>query len=180
MSALLYILATLAANYMADWFLNFGGMLVSVSTLVFGATFTLRDYLHHRGRKYVYTVISLAAVCNVLMSLVLGVEPRIILASFLAIVLAEAADTEVYQRHIKRSWLLRVATSNIVSIPLDTVTFTLVAFAGTGILAASELPALILGDTLLKFAIGALVALARYTPLVREQPASAVIIKQES
>jgi hypothetical protein len=171
MSALFYILATLAANYMADWFIEIGGVLISVSTLVFGATFTLRDYLHHHGRRYVYTVIAIAAVCNVLMSIVLGVEPRIILASFLAIVLAEGMDTEVYQHYIQRSWLMRVATSNIVSIPLDTITFTLVAFAGTGILAAQEIPALMIGDSLLKFAIGAVVALARYTPMVRQQTA---------
>ena len=84
---------------------------------------------------------------------------RIILASFLAIVLAETADTEIYQKLIRYPWLLRVTGSNAVSVPLDTLLFTLIAFGG--VLPTAEIISLLFGETLLKYAIGALVALWR-------------------
>ncbi len=162
--ALIYIVATLAANYTAAWFIPlpiFG--LVSVGTLAFGVTFTQRDKVHHHGRKAVYLMIGVAALLNVLESLVLGVSGRIILASFGAIVLAELADTEVYQRLIKRPWIQRVAGSNAVSIPIDTVLFTLVAFGG--VFPVSMLISIIFGDIVLKAIISTLVAVRRETLL---------------
>ncbi len=156
----IYILATLAANLTATWFLPlpvFG--LVSVAVFVFGVTFTQRDRVHRYGRRAVYGMIGLAAALNCLEALVLGVEWRIILASFTAIVLAELADTEVYQRHIKRPWLGRVAISNAVSIPLDSLLFNTIAFAGTfgpGLLAQ-----IIFGEIVCKTLVGGVTALWR-------------------
>ena len=66
----------------------------------------------------------------VLESLFLEVPWRIILASFFAIVLSETADTEIYHRLLQRSWFQRVLGSNLVSIPLDSVLFNVIAFAG--------------------------------------------------
>ena len=103
-SMLFYIAAVLAANYTATWFMPlpiFG--MVSVGTLIFGVTFTQRDRVHRFGRKAVYAMILVAAVGMVLESLFLSVEWRIILASFIAIVLSEAADTEIYQQLLHRS-----------------------------------------------------------------------------
>jgi hypothetical protein len=160
--ALIYIAATLAANYTAAWFIPlpiFG--LVSVGTLAFGVTFTQRDRVHRHGRKAVYMMIAVAAIMNVLLSVLLGVSGRIILASFGAIVLAEIADTEVYQRLIDRPWIQRVAGSNAVSIPIDTILFTLVAFAG--VFPVSMLIAIIFGDMVLKAVISSIVALRRET-----------------
>jgi hypothetical protein len=154
----IYILATLGANYTAAWFiplLGFGQ--VAVGTFVFGLTFTQRDRLHEAGRGWVYGTIAIAAVANVLMSALLSVPLRIILASFMAIVLAETADTEVYHRLLRFPWLVRVAGSNAVSIPLDTLLFTLIAFAG--VLPRSDILALLFGETVLKYAIGAVAAL---------------------
>ena len=130
-SMVIYIAAVLVANYTATWFIPlpvFG--LVSVGTLVFGVTFTQRDRVHRYGRKAVYTMIFMAAVGMVLESLFLGVAWRIIAASFIAIVLSETADTEVYQKLLHRSWLRRVVGSNLVSIPLDSLLFNVIAFAG--------------------------------------------------
>ncbi|MBD0334056.1 MAG: VUT family protein, partial [Cyanobacteria bacterium Co-bin13] len=93
----------------------------------------------------------------VLMSALLAVPLRIILASFLAIMLAETADTEVYQKLIRYPWLIRVAGSNAVSVPLDTLLFTLVAFGG--VLSTREIMALLFGEVLTKYVIGGLVAL---------------------
>jgi uncharacterized PurR-regulated membrane protein YhhQ (DUF165 family) len=159
-NALIYILATLGANYTAAWFIPFPifGQ-VAVGTFIFGITFTQRDKLHGAGRQWVYGTIAIAAVANVLMSAVLAVPMRIIAASFLAIVLAETADTEIYQKLLRYPWLVRVAGSNAVSIPLDTLLFTLVAFAG--VLSTTEIVSLLFGETMTKYAIGMLVALWR-------------------
>ena len=127
----IYIIAVLIANYTATWFIPlpiFG--MVSVGTLVFGITFTQRDRVHKYGRKSVYLMIFIAAIGMVLESLFLGVEWRIIIASFIAIVLSETADTEIYQKLIKRSWMERVIGSNLVSIPLDSILFNIIAFYG--------------------------------------------------
>jgi uncharacterized PurR-regulated membrane protein YhhQ (DUF165 family) len=157
---IIYMLAVWVANYTATWFIPlpvFG--MVSVGTLVFGITFTQRDRVHRYGRKAVYSMILIAAVGMVLESLFLGVEWRIIAASFIAIVLSETADTEVYQKLLHRSWMLRVTGSNLISIPLDSVLFNLIAFAG--VFAPPMLVAIIFGEIVAKFATGALAALWR-------------------
>jgi uncharacterized PurR-regulated membrane protein YhhQ (DUF165 family) len=166
----LYIAAVLAANYTATWFMPlpiFG--LVSVGTLIFGVTFTQRDRVHRYGRKAVYGMILVAAVGMVLESLFLGVEWRIILASFIAIVLSEAADTEIYQHLLHRSWLQRVAGSNMVSIPLDSLLFNLIAFGGG--FESAMLTAIIFGEIVAKFTTGALVALWRAPQEIENVPA---------
>ena len=167
----IYIAAVLAANYTATWFMPlpvFG--MVSVGTLIFGITFTQRDRVHRYGRKAVYTMILVAAVGMVLESVFLGVEWRIILASFIAIVLSEAADTEIYHQLLHRSWLQRVAGSNLISIPLDSTLFNLIAFLG--VFAPGMLVAVIFGEIVAKFTTGALAALWRAPQQAREVPVS--------
>jgi uncharacterized PurR-regulated membrane protein YhhQ (DUF165 family) len=159
-SMTIYIVAVLLANYTATWFIPLPvfGML-SVGTLVFGVTFTQRDRVHHFGRKPVYLMILIAAVGMVLESLFLGVEWRIITASFIAIVLSETADTEIYQRLLSRSWIQRVIGSNLISIPLDSLLFNVIAFAG--VFQPAMLAAIIFGEIVAKFATGALAAIRR-------------------
>lgn len=156
----IYIAAVLAANYTATWFIPlpiFG--MVSVGTMIFGVTFTQRDRIHRFGRGPVYAMILIAALGMVLESLFLAVEWRIIIASFIAIVLSEAADTEIYQRLLDRSWIQRVARSNLISIPLDSVLFNLIAFLG--VFKPSMLVAIIFGEIVVKFTTGAIAALWR-------------------
>lgn len=156
----IYIVAVLVANYTATWFIPlpiFG--MVSVGTLVFGITFTQRDRVHRFGRKPVYFMIFIAAIGMVLESLFLGVEWRIIAASFIAIILSETADTEVYQKLIKKSWMHRVIGSNLVSIPLDSILFNVIAFYG--VFAPGMLVAIIFGEIVSKFATGFIAALWR-------------------
>ena len=168
----IYILAVLAANYTATWFvpLPVFGML-SVGTLIFGVTFTQRDRVHRFGRRPVYLMIFLAALGMVLESVFLGVEWRIILASFIAIVLSETADTEIYHKLLHRSWIQRVTGSNLVSIPLDSLLFNLIAFAG--VFAPAMLASIIFGEIVTKFATGALAALW-HAPESVPGPAAAV------
>jgi uncharacterized integral membrane protein (TIGR00697 family) len=84
---------------------------------------------------------------------------RIILASVIAIILSETADTEVYQRLLARRWLMRVAGSNAISIPLDSLLFNLIAFAG--VFPLSMLAAIVFGEIVTKFSVGAVIALFR-------------------
>ncbi len=157
-SAVIYCIAVWLANYTATWFIPlpvFG--MVAVGTLIFGITFTQRDRVHRYGRRVVYRMIGVAAVGMVVESLFLGVPWRIILASFIAIVLSETADTEVYQRLLGRPWLQRVAGSNAVSIPLDSMIFNAIAFAG--VFAPLMLVQIIFGEIVVKTATGGLAAL---------------------
>lgn len=156
---LVYIVCTLLANYTFDSFLPlplYG--LVNVGTLFFGVTFTQRDRVHRYGRRYAYLMIFIAAVANVVTALSLGTPLRYVVVGFAAILLSETADTEVYQRFIRRSWWTRVATSNAVSIPIDTVVFTVFAFAGEAFATPSWMLEVILTDILLKLAVGFLAA----------------------
>jgi len=163
------------------------GILVSVGTLVFGITFTQRDRMHVRGRPFVYKVILLSAVLNLAMltslrylwggwllelldardwdwlqqatAMLMENGWRVFIASFLAIVIAESADTEIFHHYRDRSWVGRVTRSNAVSIPLDSILFNLVAFAGSAYFPALVLAKVILGEVVSKFVVGFLYAL---------------------
>jgi hypothetical protein len=191
-AAFIYIAATLLANLTATLFLPFEiapgtGILVSVGTLVFGITFTQRDRMHRRGRRFVYAVIGLSAVLNLLMlvsfsywwgQLVINLFARlewewmlesasmlqengwrVFMASFLAILIAESADTEVFHLYRDRSWLGRVFRSNAVSIPTDSILFNVIAFAGSPFFPALVLAKVILGEIFAKFVVGLVYAL---------------------
>lgn len=157
--AIIYIVTTLAANYTATWFIHFPFFgQVSVATFIFGITFTARDRVHSRlGRKNVYRMIAVAAGLNLLVTAFGGVEWRIVVASLIAIVLAETADTEIYQHFITNSWGMRVLKSNSVSIPLDSLLFNLIAFAG--IFSSIEIASIIFGEIVVKGLVSALTAL---------------------
>lgn len=167
----LYILVVLVANYTAAVFIPIAPFgLVALGTLFFGATFTIRDYVHGAGRRVVYAMIGAAAIANVVMSFALDVPLRIIAASFLSILIAETTDTEIYHKLRLRSWIVRVISSNLISAPIDSILFTFIAFYGDLSLYDIILP-VIVGDTVTKYAIGLIVALPRIVR--RERIASA-------
>jgi hypothetical protein len=136
----------------AGWFLPILGVQFAVGTLMFGLTFTLRDWLHRFGRSTVYTTIAVGAIVNLLVSTALGISLRIIVASFIAIVLAESLDTEIFHALRRRRWWVRALSSNALAIPLDTLLFTSLAFGG--ILPWIDFWQVNVGDTLVKFIIG--------------------------
>jgi len=191
LSAVLYTLAVMLANLTATLFLPFEiapgtGILVSVGTLVFGITFTQRDRMHRLGRPFVYKVIFLTAILNLIMltslryfwgehlltwlqetgwtwpaeATAMLVENgwRVFVASVLAIVVAESADTEIFHLYRERSWIGRVTRSNAVSIPIDSVLFNLIAFAGSAYFPPLVLAKVILGEILAKFLVGLIYA----------------------
>ena len=102
-------------------------------------------------------MICVAIVASCAETALLGVPPRIILASVIATAIAESADTEVYHTNRRRAWLARVLRSNSVSIPIDTVVFNLVAFAG--VLGWGAMLGLTVGTIAIKSAISMSVAL---------------------
>ena len=134
---------------------SFTGRAVDMGTFIYPITFTLRDVVHKAlGKRAARTLVITAAVVNIGMALYLqwaakapsdasyplGAEfqavlaPlwRITIASILAEVVSELADTEVYHWFVRRvttrhQWA-RVAVSNAVSVPLDNVIFALAAF----------------------------------------------------
>lgn len=157
---LVFTACTLLANYTLDSFVPVGDFfLVNVGTLFFGITFTQRDRVHRFGRRAVYAMIFGAAVANVLLAASLGTPLRYVAVSFLSIVLAETADTEIYQRLLRRRWLTRVAASNAVSAPLDTVIFTVLAFWGEDFATRAWMTQVIVTDVLVKYASGIVAAL---------------------
>lgn len=151
-AVLVYVACTVLANFTLDSFLPIGSFfLVNVGTFFFGVIFTQRDRLHAFGRPVVYRVIALAAVANVIAAFAVGTPLRYVTVSFLALLVSEATDTEVYHRLLHRSWFSRVASSNAVSAPLDTVLFTVLAFAGESFATAQWMLQVIVTDVLVKY-----------------------------
>ena len=156
-----YIVAVMFANYTATWFIPlpvFG--LLSVGTVIFGVTFTARDFVHRMGRKYVYGMIAAAAILTSIMAILTDTPYRIVIASFVTIFIAETADTEVYQRFIHRPWLVRVSASNAVSVPLDSIIFSSLAFVG--MMPLIDVLAIIWADIVWKWVSGFAFAMLRY------------------
>jgi len=134
---------------------TFTGRAVDMGTFIYPITFTLRDVVHKAlGKRAARTLVVTAAAVNVAMALylqwaakapsdasyplgpefeaVLAPLWRITIASILAEVVSELADTEVYHWFVRRvttrhQWA-RVAVSNAVSVPIDNVIFAVCAF----------------------------------------------------
>lgn len=132
---------------------------IDAGTLTYPLTFTLRDLIHKvGGRSAARTAIFVTGVLNVVLAgalylsailpadlavtgaaqdwfgPVLTPVTRIVAASVIAQVLSELVDTEVYHRFVRRfghrvQWG-RVLSSNALSVPLDSVIFVTIAFAG--------------------------------------------------
>jgi queuosine precursor transporter len=164
---LTYVVCTVLANYTLDAFipvplqipaLQFTGQ-INVGTLFFGIIFTQRDRIHTFGRKYAYWAIGLAVIANIISAYYLQTPWRFIAVSFLALSLSELTDTEIYQRFITRTWWTRVATSNAISIPIDSSIFTVLAFWGEAFATPTWMIQVIVTDIIVKLIIGFIVAL---------------------
>ncbi len=162
-SVLVYIASVLVADLTANIFIPlplFG--VVGLGTFFFGLTFTQRDIVHRRyGHIRVYGMIVVTILLSVLLSLFLDVPYRILVASAVGMALSESLDTEVYQALKKRSWFFRAMASNAVSVPVDTVLFTLLAFYGMPGFSTYILLSIICGGIAVKFLIATCVAAIR-------------------
>ncbi|UNM95054.1 VUT family protein [Ignatzschineria rhizosphaerae] len=147
-----YVVSIFVANLLIDKFIElpFYGML-SAGTIFFAFVFTLRDHLHRYGMKFALIGITIALIVNTSLSLLLAIPIRFIIASFLAILFSELADTAVFERLKERSWALKVIASNAVSVPVDSIVMTLIAFLG--VMTGEEMLAIIFADILAKYCI---------------------------
>jgi queuosine precursor transporter len=137
------------------------GRAVDMGTFIYPITFTLRDVVHKAlGKRAARAMIVTAGVVNLFMALylqwaarapadesfafdsefrtVLGPLWRIVVASIIAEVASELADTEVYHWFVRRvttryQWA-RVLVSNAVSVPIDNVLFAVLAFGSLPLL----------------------------------------------
>jgi uncharacterized integral membrane protein (TIGR00697 family) len=186
-----YIFAQALADVTATKVISIAGFFIPAGTLVFTVTFTLRDMIHKRlGLEWARASIIAAGGLNLVMALYLalvaalppapfwpwqeawagifGLLPRIVIASIIAEVVSELVDSEIYSAWSVRmpgapQWT-RVLVSNGVSLPLDSVIFIVIAFAGT--MAVPDLLALAWGQVAIKAIITVISLPAIY--LVRE------------
>jgi len=166
-----YLLCQIIADVTASKMVDLFGIYVPAAVFIYALTFTLRDVVHKQlGKQTAVFMVLTAGVVNVLMAayfmftvwlkpapfwgnqeaynLILGVVPRVVGASILAEMVSELIDTEVYHRIKHLAPWKRVLGSNAVSLPIDSLIFVSVAFAGTMPVAA--LISVMLGQVLLK------------------------------
>jgi len=163
-----YVAVVAVSNLLVDEFIDLGAFgLLSAGTITFGITFTIRDLAHQAsvraglGRRPIFLMIGVAAVVNVAVAMATNTPPRFLAASFLAILISEGIDTEIYHRLRSRSWLVRVLSSNAVSVPLDSSIFTIVAFLGDDGYGAIKMLQIIQADLIFKFLVGTVLALIK-------------------
>jgi uncharacterized integral membrane protein (TIGR00697 family) len=141
------------------------GRAVDMGTFIYPLTFTLRDVVHKAaGRRAARITILTSAGVNLFLAAyltwvvsrpadesyplgaefdaVLGPIWRIVVASLLAMVVAELIDTEVYHWWVTKittryQWA-RVLVSNAVSVPIDNLIFAVGAFAPLFFLSQSQ------------------------------------------
>lgn len=150
-----YIAAQMLSDITSLKIALLAGFSIDCGTFIYPLTFTLRDLVHKLlGKAAARLVIIAAGVINVIMAgylafiirlppdptwpnqsafaSVLGPVWRIVIASILAEVFSELADTEIYHFWVTRvttkvQWM-RVLLSNAVSVPLDSLIFCWGAF----------------------------------------------------
>jgi uncharacterized integral membrane protein (TIGR00697 family) len=153
----LYVAAQMLADISSLRIVTLMGLSIDGGTFVYPFTFTLRDMVHKvAGIGVARALIVTAAGVNIAMAglfwviarlpadmavgpqleflAVLSPVWRIVVASIVAEMVSEFIDGEAYQRWINRygndrQWA-RVLSSNAVAIPIDSILFSLIAFAG--------------------------------------------------
>ena len=166
-----YLLCQIIADVTASKMVDLFGIYVPAAVFIYALTFTLRDVVHKQlGKQQAVFMVLTAGGVNVLMAayfmftvwlkpapfwgnqeaynLILGVVPRVVGASILAEMVSELIDTEVYHRIKHLAPWKRVLGSNAVSLPIDSLIFVSVAFAGT--MPVADLISVMLGQVLLK------------------------------
>jgi uncharacterized integral membrane protein (TIGR00697 family) len=188
-----YICFQLVADVSTAKIITIAGHSMPAGTLVFALTFTWRDMIHKKlGKEWARAAIVTAALANIFMALyfsfaaelpgavfwggqeawesILGIVPRIVIASIIAEFISEMVDTEVYHyamsRISERHQWGRVLASNAVSLPLDSLIFTMLAFYGTG--QQSHIGEMIIAQVLFKALVTVISLPLIYT--VKEQP----------
>lgn len=157
----LYLAAIVAANLSSTHF----GPEASIYNAFFliGLILTTRDKLHDlwgRNRfRNMALLIAGGSALSYVAALTIGAGPpdivaRIALASCAAFVVAESADTVLYQLIRKRPWLERANTSNLLGAALDSAVFVSIAFGWTWEIIFAQLCAKVAGGFVWSLVIG--------------------------
>lgn len=151
-----YAIIAVASDIFANKMVMVAGLTLAGGTMLVPFSFTIRDLMHRclgyeNTKKIVWATAILNLIVAALMIVldilpaaipemqepwhsVMGASWRVIVASFIAQLISDLADTYVFEGFTrkmgdKHTWL-RVAVSNLVSVPLDTVLFSVIAFWG--------------------------------------------------
>lgn len=168
---ILYLAAIVAANLLVA---SFGPAISIVNALLFiGLDITARDRLHDawHGRGLVWKMGALIATGSLLSYWVDRATSQIALASFVAFVLANIADTLVYHLLRERAYMVRVNGSNIVSAAVDSLVFPSLAFGAL-------LPAIVLGQFAAKVFGGAMWAFILHKRSVMTQMPDSTVAEE--
>lgn len=191
-----FILTLTVADFAAVKFLDLGWVMTPAGSLLFAVVFVTRDMLHKiAGGAVVKKVILMGIVLNILVAAfmylmtmipapgfrpseafdkVFAMAPAIVMGSVIAALISQWVNTWVYQKLWDRgmgSWS-RTIWSNVVSLPVDAIFFTILAFVlfpplfgASGIELGAAAARIASGQTLFK--LGIILAL---TPLVSLSP----------
>ena len=191
-----FILTMTVADFAAVKFLDLGWVMTPAGSLLFAFVFVTRDMLHKLvGGAMVKKIILIAIALNVLTALfmwfmttlpapsfrpseafdtVFALAPAIVAGSIIAGLISQWVNTVAYQWLWDRghgNWS-RTIWSNVISLPVDAVFFTVLAFVvfpplfgATGIELGAAAARIASGQTLFKLAI-----ILVLTPLVSLSP----------
>ena len=172
-----YAIIAVASDIFANKMLNLGGLTLAGGILLIPFSFTIRDLMHRcvgydNAKKIVWATafVNLAiAVLLVVLDLLpaaiadkgdmwhalMGSSWRVIVASFIAQLVADLSDTHVFEWFTrkmgdKKTWV-RVGASNLVSTFFDSILFSVIAFLG--VLPNNVIFASVLSAFLVKFVV---------------------------
>jgi len=189
----LYIAAEVVSNATAGRLVQIGPLVLPGAIFLYSLTFTLRDAIHTAGGYAAARgVVWGGFLANALLALyglfvlalpapawfsgeayaqVFGQSARVVVASLSAYLLAQLANTWIFER-VRGSILAKVTSSNALAVLLDTAIFITLAFAGTG----APLLNMMLGQILFKFALSLALLPLVYAvrPLLTPDPTDSV------
>jgi len=188
-----YVVVQVLSNISSSKIANLFNLAVDGGTFLYPLAFTLRDLIHKRlGKSTTQSIIIISAIINIFTPIfffavaklpsdpswaynqdfanILTPVIRISLASVVAGVIAELIDTEIYHLFVtkitkKYQWL-RVLLSNAVSVPIDTLIFTAIAFLG--VLNSKTIFDIIIFNCVVKYAVSVLSIPLIYTVKEKE------------
>lgn len=138
-----------------------GGLTAPSGVLWVGLSLTLRDLVHERlGSHWAILAVLLGSAVSFAIS-----PPFVALASSVAFLVSELADTLVYARLREAGWRRALWASNGFGLLLDSAIFLYVAFGSLDF---------IVGQVIAKLAMTALAYVALEAIRARRQPAGAV------
>lgn len=177
LSSAMYVAAQVSANVMSTKIVSlpWAGLSVDGGTIIYPITFTLRDFVHKTwGKNNARQLVIIAAALNLIIAglfWIVGKLPadptwlfqdayqnilmpigRIVIASIIAQVIAELVDTEVFSIVYKKiNDVLAAFASNFVGLIIDSIIFSLIAFAG--VLPMATVVSIIIANILIKLVV---------------------------